>query len=278
MKGEGVDVGSMKEDIVEIGPPVSRGREVKELVKEDWSNIDEIYIEEGDNDNDDDVGSMKEDDVEIDSVSRGREVKELVKEDWSNIDEIYIEEGDNDNDDDVGSMKEDDVEIDSVSRGREVKELVKENWDNIDGTYIEGDNDNDDGASDEDNDVWEVLLLTAEVCADTSDAKLSELMVEGDWGSDKRDDNDVVDRGDGKEGFVFTEQDAKGFRFITLQLDAFVSLISSLLLILTGVLDVCEFVELKHKFRSICSGDTSLVKVRDAFSIVAGQSLQVLIQ
>ena len=96
-------------------------------------------------------------------------------------------------------MKEDNVEIDSVSRGREVKELVKEDWGNIDGTYIEGDNDNDDGASDEDNDVWEVLLLIA-VCADTSDAKLTKLMVEEDWGSNKRDDNDVVDRGDGKEG------------------------------------------------------------------------------
>ena len=34
MKGEGVNVGSMKEDIVEIGL-VIRGREVKELVKED---------------------------------------------------------------------------------------------------------------------------------------------------------------------------------------------------------------------------------------------------
>ena len=91
MKGEGVNVGSMKEDIVEIGL-VIRGREVKELVKEDWSNIDEIYIEEeGDNNNDDDVGSMKEDNVEIDSVSRGREVKDLVKENWDNIDEIEEE-------------------------------------------------------------------------------------------------------------------------------------------------------------------------------------------
>ena len=56
------------------------------------------------------------------------------------------------------------------------------------------------------------------------------------------------------------------------------SLISSFLLIVTGVLDVFDFSELKHKFRLICSGDTPLVKVRDAFSIVAGQSLQVLIQ
>lgn len=103
MKG-GVNIGSVKEDNVEIGPPVSRGREVKELVKEAWGKIDEIYIEEDwDNDNDgvsdedgnvsmiDDVGASDEDDVsgweviiliEVCIKTIDTDLSKLVEEDW----------------------------------------------------------------------------------------------------------------------------------------------------------------------------------------------------
>ena len=189
MKGEEVNVGSVKEDNIEVGP-VSRGGEVKELVKENWDNIDEI--EEGDNDNDDDVGNMKEENVEVGPVIGDREVKELVKEDWDNIDEIYIEEEDWDNDNDVGASDED-SNVSMIHVYNDDDGVSDENG-NVSMIYND-----DDGASDEDDvSGWEVILI--EVCADTTDVKLSKL-VDEDWGSDKRDDNDVDDdRGDGKEG------------------------------------------------------------------------------
>ena len=276
MKGEGINVDSVKEDNVEVGP-VSRGGEVKELVKENWDNIDEIE-EEGDNDNDDDVGNMKEENVEVGPVIGDREVKELVKEDWDNIDEIYIEEEDWDNDNDVGASDEDS---------------------NVSMIYND-----DDGASDEDDvSGWEMILLI-EVCADTTDVKLSKL-VDEDWGSDKRDDNDDDDRGDGKEGnglvakadvrdngvgsgaginvgeqsveFVLTEQDDKEL-CIGLQF-AFGLLYCNdrilVLLILTGVeLIVSD----GQNFRRFGPNVDGLVKVRYTGHISVLQSLQILIQ